>query len=88
MGDRQFKCPECREYLSINCIKKKDGKVKIEFFCDGDGDDKSSFQIDTGLKNKDIELGKPTVKEMTVKLTERQSEEEVLSGLDRNRGIL
>ena len=78
------------EYEQLRKLLKKDrdGTVKIEFFCDGGGEDKFSFQIATGLKNKDLkqlELGKPLVKEMTIKLLECQSEEESIEEYERER---
>jgi hypothetical protein len=77
MTDLVFKCPECGDPLSVDFQKDKEGKVSIEFFCEGAGDDAFSFQISTGLKNKDVkelQLGKPLVKEMIVELLERKSE--------------
>ena len=90
MSDLIFKCPECDEYLSFDFSKDRKGKVKIEFYCEGAGDDRFSFEISTGLTNKDIKefkLGKVIAKEMTVELLERKSEKEVLSDLDRERGV-
>jgi uncharacterized protein (UPF0212 family) len=90
MGKLAFKCPECGEYLSFDFLKDKEGKVKIEFYCEGAGDDMFSFKMSTGLTNKDIkelEIGKALSKEMAVELLERKSEREVLSELDRKRGL-
>jgi hypothetical protein len=70
--------------------KDRKGLVRIVFWCDGCGDDTFSFQILTGLANKDIKglvLGKPLVKEMTVELLFRQSEEQVIADSERKRGI-
>jgi hypothetical protein len=76
MTDLLFKCPECGDSLSVDFQKDKQGKITIEFYCEGAGDDKFSFQISTGLKNKDVkqlQLGKPVVKEMIIELLESQS---------------
>ena len=59
----------------------------MEFFCDEGGEDVFSFQIVTGLTDKDIgrlkEKGKAIPKEMAVKLIERKSEEQVIKDYDR-----
>ncbi len=49
-----FKCPECGDPLSMYVTKDNVGNFKFEFFCEGGGDDKFSFQIITGLNNKDV----------------------------------
>jgi hypothetical protein len=86
----EFKCPECGAYLCTDFQKEKGGKIAIEFFCDGAGDDVFSFRISTGLTNKDIknlEMGKAVAREMIVKLLVRKSEQEVFAESDRKRGL-
>lgn len=79
MLEREFKCPECGESLSVDVSKDKKGKVRMEFFCEGNGDDRFSFEIATGLTNRDVANlvpGKAIKKEMVVKFLERKSDEE------------
>jgi hypothetical protein len=48
-------CPECGDPLSVFFLKdRKTGKITIEFFCEGDLDDKFRFHIATGMSNRDI----------------------------------
>ncbi len=80
-------CPECGDELSISIFKDdKTGKIIIEFWCEGDGDDEFQFQILTGMDDDDIEelfeVGKIIRKEMRIKLVKRVSEEEALKGID------
>jgi hypothetical protein len=82
-------CPECGNPLTgIRVLKDKGGKITIEFFCDEGGEDVFSFQIVTGLTDKEIgklkEKGKAIPKEMAVKLIERKSEEEAIRDYDRH----
>ena len=49
-----FKCPQCGYPLSMDVTKDGRGKFRIEFYCEGGGDDAFSFEIATGLSSKDI----------------------------------
>ena len=76
--ERPF-CPECGDPLSISVEKDDEtGEIKIEFFCEGAGDDVFSFQISTGLTDEDLEelkeKEKTIRKEMVIKLLERKPE--------------
>jgi len=90
MIEERPSCPECGDPLSVFFLKdRKTGKITIEFFCEGDGDDKFTFHIITGITNGDIaklkEEGKTIKKEMGIKLVERRSEQEVMDSMDRDR---
>lgn len=79
MVEREAICPECGSVLSVSVEKiKNTGKLKIVFFCEGDWDDKFSFEILTGLTNADLGnlevKGKVIKKEMGIKLIERESD--------------
>jgi len=67
-------------------MKDKRGKITLEFFCDEGGEDIFSFQIVTGLTDKDIERlkekGKAIPKEMAVRLIDRKSEEQAIKDYD------
>lgn len=81
-------CPECGNSLTgIRVLKDKNGKITIEFFCDEGGEDIFSFQILTGLTDKEIgklkEKGKAIPKEMLVKLIDRKSEKQAIKDYDR-----
>ncbi len=81
-------CPECGNPLTgIRVLKDNGGKITIEFFCDEGGEDVFSFQIVTGLTDKDIgklkEKGKAIPKEMVVKLIERKSEKQAIKEYDK-----
>jgi hypothetical protein len=81
-------CPECGYPLTgIKVLKDKRGKITIEFFCDEAGEDRFSFQIATGLTDKDIgrlkEKGKAIPKQMAVRLLERKSEEQAIKDIDK-----
>lgn len=48
-------CLECGDPLSVFFLKdRKTGKITIEFFCEGDLDDKFRFHSATGMSNRDI----------------------------------
>lgn len=82
-------CPECGYPLTgITVLKDRSGKITIEFYCDEAGEDKFTFQILTGITDRDIgrlRVGKPIQKEMSVRLLERMSEEEAIKSYETNR---
>ena len=72
-----FMCPLCGGPLSMDLCEDSEGKFVIEFFCEGEGDDRFNFEIRTGLSNRDIanfKEGVLTKREMLVKITERIEE--------------
>ena len=77
MIEDYFECPECGDILPSSISKDKEGKFSIEFVCEGDGDDRFSFFVDTGLTNQDIAKlveGKSIKKEMIITCLERKSD--------------
>ena len=40
-----FRCPLCGGPLSMDLCEDCEGKFVIEFFCEGEGDDRFSFEI-------------------------------------------
>lgn len=76
MAKNFFKCPECGYPLSCDLIKDKKGQFKMEFFCEGVGDDLFHFEIATGLTNNSIAklvVRKDLKKDVVIKLIERKS---------------
>ena len=74
-----FRCPLCGGPLSMDLCEDCEGKFVIEFFCEGEGDDRFSFEIRSGLSNQDIanfKEGDLIKREMLVKITERIEEKE------------
>jgi hypothetical protein len=49
-----FCCPECGGVLSHKLVKGENGTVNVAFWCEGAGEDLFSFEISTGLMNKDL----------------------------------
>jgi len=90
MIEEDIVCPECEYSLSKKILKDEiTNEISIEFFCDQAGDDLFRFQILTGLTDDNIaELsknGKPMRREMSLKLVEHKSEEEVIQEIDATR---
>ena len=72
-----FKCPLCVSPLSIDVSKDGHGKFKIEFYCEGGGDDRFSFELATGLSNKDIanlKADESLRKDVKITILERKEE--------------
>jgi hypothetical protein len=70
-----IKCPLCGYELSMSVGKYGRGKLKLEFWCEGGGDDFFHFEIRTGLSNSDIgklKVGKPAKKEIIVEVLEKK----------------
>jgi hypothetical protein len=70
-----FKCPICGYPLSMDITRDSRGKCKIEFYCEGYGDDAFSFEIATGLSNSDIanlNEGAVLKREMKIRILERK----------------
>jgi len=77
MSEREALCPECGTPLVVSVEKnKKTGELQIRFWCEGDYEDRFEFVIDTHLKNEELDIlveGKPVLKEISVKLVDRES---------------
>ena len=69
-------CPECGDPLIVKFLKDEE-EITLEFFCEGDYDDRFRFQILTRMTDEDLiglhEIGKTIQKKMVIRLLERKS---------------
>jgi hypothetical protein len=76
--EEYFTCPECGHPLSRWFSTDEYGNLVIEFFCDGAGEDRFHFQIETDIADEELDAllknKKPMKFEMTVRLLERKSQ--------------
>ncbi len=76
--ERPF-CPECGDPLSIKTEKDDEtGEIKIDFFCEGAGDDEYWLRILTKLTDADLQdlrkSGRTLKRQMLVELMKRKPE--------------